>query len=230
MALTALTTAALLPNIRLGHTVASLGYPDMIAPPEMLERLMGDRYKVVKFRPDSDRICNLHGLPQRPIPDAASVFEALGATLDVYDIVQHRGDEILCDLNDPMKTPVYDFVLDVGTAEHCFNIGQAMKNMTNMVAQGGMIFHGNPYNSGNHGFYGLNPTLYWDWYTQNGFEIMYIKLTRAKSDEPSDVPPTARFKCEISEVNIFAAAQRKEVKPLVWPVQTKYKGSIGSKT
>jgi hypothetical protein len=228
VALTALITSMLAPRLKQqGARVASMGYPDMVAPPELLEELMGVRYGALKYRDDSERICRWHGLKSRPIPDAHSFFGLMGASLDVYDIVETRGGEILCDLNEPMAHTVpYDFVLDVGTIEHCFNIGQAAKNMAGLLGKDGVIFHSNPHNSGNHGFYGLQPTWFADFYGQDGFKLLFCKLMQKGSEEPVDVPLTGRFSCGAPEVNIFAAAQRVEVKPMKWPTQTKYQQII----
>jgi SAM-dependent methyltransferase len=230
MALTPLTTAKLLPMLKPGHRVAAMGYPDMIAPPAMFERALGERFAEVTYRPDSEAICKRHGLPQRPIPDAKSVFELLGAKLDVFDIVQERGDEILCDLNDPLdRYAEYDFVLDVGTLEHCFNIGQAGRNMAGLLKDGGVIFHGNPHNSGNHGFYGLQPTWYADFYGQDGFELLYCVLQQRGTEEQLEPTLTGRFSLPAAEVNIFAAARRTAILPIQWVTQTKYKSLIGAK-
>ena len=226
MALTALTTSMLLPQIKPGALIASMGYPDLIAPLDLFEKLLGVRFRAIKYRKDSERICKWHGLKTREIPDADSVFEILGAKLSVFDIVETRGGEIICDLNEPLGLKEhYDFVLDVGTMEHCMNIGQAAKNMAGLLREGGLIFHGNPHNSGNHGFYGINPTWYHDFYSQAGFELLFCKLMEKGSDEPVDVPLTGRFSCGAPEVNIFATARRNEIKPIIYPQQTKYKGS-----
>jgi SAM-dependent methyltransferase len=223
VALTSLITTMLAPRIKPGHRIASMGYPDMIASPDVLETVLGVKYGALKYREDSEKICKWHGLPKRPIPDAASFFELFGATLDVFDIVETRGGEILCDLNEPLAvTDGYDFVLDVGTIEHCFNIGQAAKNMAGLLNEGGVIFHSNPHNSGNHGFYGLQPTWFADFYGQDGFKLLFCKLMQKGSEEPIDVPLTGRFSCGAPEINIFAGAQRVSVKDIRWPMQTKY--------
>ena len=226
-----------MPMLQPGHRVAAMGYPDMIAPPSMFARVLGD--KQIKYREDSVNICKRHGLPQRLIPDAKSVFEAMGAKLDVFDIVQERGDEFLCDLNEPFPERFmgsadgppgyYDFVLDVGTIEHCFNIGQAARNMAGLLKEGGIIFHGNPHNSGNHGFYGMQPTWYADFYGQDGFDLMYCVLQRRGTDDYVDAPLTKRYSLPEAEVNIFAAARRTAIKTIQWPTQTKYKKLIGAK-
>lgn len=217
MALSLSQTEAVRRLIRPGMKVSSLGYPDIIAPIEMAG---------LEYRSDSDAICMRHGLQLHPIPDAHSFFKLLGAELDVYDIVQERGSEILCDLNRPMvPRGTYDIVLDVGTAEHCFNIGRAMINMASMVKEGGWIIHENPANWGNHGFYNLNPTLFVDFYDQNGFQVEELALV-TRDGHRYQVPPVQRFRFPNEEVNIFFLAKRTKIQTFQFPVQSKYKKLI----
>lgn len=217
MALSITQTAALVGIIENGMHIASMGYPDLIA---RIDDVPG-----LKYRADSSAICRRHGLKQRLIPDAHSYFELQGCTLDVYDIVQERGSEILCDLNKPIEAiapfGTYDIVLDVGTVEHCFNIAQAVMNMAGMVKEGGYILHENPFCMGNHGFYGLNPTFYADFYAANGFKLLECRLVTRDGRE-AIVPHTQRFKFAGEEANVFAMAQRLEIKPMVYPMQSKY--------
>jgi len=213
-----------------GMRVASFGYPDIIAPMKMIETILGDKWTLLEFHQDSEAICRRHGLPKRDIPDAESFFNLKGCTLDVYDIVKERGCEILCDLNvSPEdggqfdgKHHLYEIVLDVGTAEHCFNIGQAMFNMAGLVKEGGYIIHENPFLMGNHGFYGFNPTFFSDFYEQNGFKLLECNLT-TKDGRKADVPYTKRFKYEGTEINVFALAQRIRIQSFIYPTQTKYR-------
>lgn len=207
-----------------GEAIASMGYPDIMYPPEKLAGLLNG--KTIKYREDSEKICARHGSKPHEVPDSESLFEAFGLALDVYDIVQERGDEILCDLNYPLPDRVcgqYDYVLDVGTAEHCFNIAQALVNMACLVKVGGTIFHENPYNWGNHGFYNLNPTLFHDFYTDNGFEIVEMKLME-RDGKMYEAPSTKRFQFGGGEANLFTIAKRLEVKEMTFPTQTKYRG------
>jgi len=222
LALSVSQTIALKSILKPGMRVASMGYPDLIAP---IEDMLG-----LKYRDDSEAICARHGLKLRRIPDAESYFSLMGCTLDVYDIVQERGSEILCDLNyawgrngqfDPQMD--YDIVLDVGTVEHCFNIGQAMFNMAGLVKVGGYIIHENPFLMGNHGFYGINPTFFVDFYEQNGFKVIECKLTN-KNGDSLEVPHTKRFRFGgDDEVNVFCLAQRMKVQSFIYPTQSKYK-------
>lgn len=219
MALSLTMTDAL--RLKPGMRVASMGYPDLVAPLDMLERAFGSM-DGAEYRADSEAICKRHGLEPRKIPDAHFLFAKAGCRLDVYDIIKERGCEILCDLNFEMAQTVgYDIVLDVGTSEHCFNIAQALMNMAGMVNEGGVIIHENPFNWGNHGFYNLNPTWYADFYEANGFEVMDCRLA-SRDGRGAAVPHGSRFKFTAEEVNVFAMARRVEVRPFVFPVQRKY--------
>ena len=226
MALSVSQTVALHGLLKPGMKVASMGYPDIIMPFATIEHLFGSCNDIA-FREDSEEICKRHGLkPSQRIPDAHSLFGLLGCELHVYDIVRERGCEIICDLNEPLDRAFnYDIVLDVGTAEHVFNIGQAMKNMASMVKMGGYIIHENPFCMGNHGFYGLNPTFFADFYAVNGFELLECKLVNRQGDAYS-VPPTKRFRAVGEEMNVFAMARRVVIQTFVWPVQSKYAGLI----
>jgi len=231
MALSISMTGEIAKLLKPGMRVASWGYPDMIAPESMIRHMAGEHFPGIVYRSDSDAICQRHGLKPRLIPDAEAFFEMLGCELDVYDIIQERGCEILCDLNESIRTrnfklprieeEAYDIVLDVGTAEHCFNIAQAVKNMALLVKLGGHIIHENPFNCGNHGFYSLNPTWYADFYTANGFEIIECRLA-LKNGRGAEVPRTKRFVAVSEECNTLAVARRVEVRPFIFPVQSKY--------
>ena len=216
MALSLLQTEAVERLLKHGMRVASLGYPDIIADIKM---------EGLQYRTDSRTICKRHGLAYHPIPDAHSYFSMKGCQLDVYDVVKERGCEILCDLNHGFTGNLYNVVLDVGTAEHCFNIGKALINMAGMVKEGGWIIHENPSNWGNHGFYNLNPTLFYDFYTDNGFEVEELKLV-SRDGRVVQVPPIQRFQFPAGEFNIFCLARRVEAKPFRYPVQSKYKKLI----
>lgn len=227
MALSVSQTRALVPLLKPGIKIASMGYPDMIAPEGMIINLVGAHQALYEYRQDSEAICNRHGLAVRQIPDAKSVFESAGCKLHVFDIVKERGEEILCDLNLPFSyyrhnLETYDIVLDVGTVEHCFNIAQAIMNMASLLKEGGHIIHENPFNWGNHGFYNLNPTFFADFYAANGFDVLRLDLT-TRDGHCVTPPPTSRFIAPDGEFNIFCHARRtKLVKQLTYPTQTKY--------
>jgi hypothetical protein len=112
--------------------------------------------------------------------------------------------------------------------EHCFNIGQAMMNMASLVKLDGMIFHENPFIMPNHGFWSVNPTVYADFYEQNGFELVGCSARIGKLDDAAieDVPIKVRFNLRAELATLMAAAVRIEVQPLKFPVQSKYKSAL----
>jgi hypothetical protein len=84
-------------RMRPGQRVAAFGYPDITASEDDIAPLLNG--KSICYREDSEAICKRHGLPNRPVPDADSFFNAFDVHLDVYDVTQERGNELLCDLN-----------------------------------------------------------------------------------------------------------------------------------
>lgn len=227
MALNPAMMKALCERIIPGARVAAMGYPDLDYPKREIEKLLGAKIYQLKYREDSEAICKRHGLAPQKIPDAASLFGLLGATLDVFDIVENRGGEIICDLNYPLDekhAQKYDFVLDVGTLEHCFNIAQAAVNMAGLVKEDGTIFHENPFLMGNHGFYSLNPTFYADFYAANGFNLLFCQMV-SRTEMSTNIPPTGRFLWERGDTNILAYARRDAILPFVYPTQAKYRNA-----
>jgi SAM-dependent methyltransferase len=226
LALNPVALEKLLGKLKPGDAIASMGYPDIIFPPEGLAQLVGPRIEKLQYREDSDDICKRHGLKPHKVPNAESLFELYGATLDVFDITDERGCEIILDLNYPLPANAvgqFDYVLDVGTLEHCFNAPQAMVNMAAMLKVGGIIIHENPFNWGNHGFWNLNPTLYHDFYTDNGFEILELKIL-TRDGRVAEAPMTKRFQFLEAEANCFVIAAKVEDVETTFPKQSKYRG------
>lgn len=226
MALTATLLGELLKRIEPDKAICSLGYPDITADFAPIRERLGERVLEVKWREDSETICKRHGVPKRDIPDSESLFEAFDCTLDVFDIVQERGTEIVIDLNYPVPDNAvaeFDYVLDVGTLEHCFNAPQALYNMASLAKVGGYVLHENPFNWGNHGFWGLNPTLFEDFYTSNGFEVESCWLCPKGTGDAYEAPRTKRFVYTQGEANLVTVAKRVAEVEFSFPTQTKYR-------
>ena len=211
------------------QTVLSLGYPDILALPEELAALFGaELLPAFEFRDDSSQIARWHGLPESTrIVEAEHFLALLGYDLEVLDVVQARGGERVHDLNEPVPAQLhqrYALVIDPGTLEHCFNIAQAAKNLAEMVALGGCVFHGNPLNMFNHGFYNLNPTWYHDFYVANGFTVQLVEGVAQPTRQLTrfEVPLTGRFTGVPPESSLYVLARRDTDRPVHWPTQTKY--------
>jgi hypothetical protein len=206
----------------------SLGYIDFVVSKDDVARAFGPEVAAqVEIREDSHTIAAWHG-SQSTVIDADSLWRALGFEAHYLDIAAIRGGEIVQDLNEPLAPELvgaFDFVVDSGTLEHCFNIAQAVANVANAVRVGGIVHHGNPLVMINHGFYNFSPAFYHDFYNANGFKLidMYsveqppgqVRLTRL------DGVQRVKFADPIEKV-IQVLAQKIEQRPIVWPMQTKY--------
>ncbi|MFT3752552.1 MAG: hypothetical protein QM800_06625 [Paludibacter sp.] len=211
--------------------VLALGYPDILASPaELLDTLGPQIFERLQFREDAAEIIAWHkvgDLTDR-IASTESLFTAWGMELEVSDIVEARGGELILDLNEPCAEHLhgrYHLIIDSGTLEHCFNIGQAARNVANLTAVGGYILHGNPLNMLNHGFYNLNPTWYADFYQDNGFDIVYLKAMSGtlRDAKVHEVPMYKRFVDVPADSTMNCIVRKRRQRPVRWPVQTKYK-------
>jgi len=191
--------------------VLSLGYPDLAVSPEKIEKLFG--YKPTRFTDANKR----HDMKDR-LPDSEELFEKLGVNLTVVDYIRERGIEKIANLNEPHDFGKFDLVIDPGTLEHCFNIGQAMLNAANAVKVGGRVFHISPMTMLNHGFFNICPTFHHDFYSQNGWVIEDMSATPAS---PQAVKVTGRFSIHMEYV-IRCLARKQTDAPLKFPIQTKY--------
>ena len=195
--------------------VLSLGYPDLCIDNDEAQAVFG-----VKPRRWTDRN-RVHKI-EHPLPETEHLFKARCEFVCV-DIVKLAGCEEIRDLNYPQAMGEFDLVIDPGTTEHCFNIGQAILNAAGAVKAGGRVLHLSPVTMVNHGFYNPCPTLWHDFYDQNGWEIEHFTL-RHKDTLPFDVRRHWASRSTLpSEVGICFMAKRLAVKPLAYPVQTKYR-------
>lgn len=208
-----------------------LGYPDMLVTEPQLVSLCGpDILDRITFREDSESILRWHKLEGSAtrLAETRSLFEAMGIQSDFVDIVASRGFEIVLDLNQPLAPELagrYDLVYDGGTMEHCFNVGQVMRNITAFARVGGAIIHVNPINYYNHGFFNFNPTFYHDYYNQSGHRLAsdFFALHGPVLDSRSvSLPATAGFRTVPERSALLVVAEKLHDGPAAWPTQSKY--------
>jgi hypothetical protein len=219
-----------------GGTMCAAGYPDMLVGEAMIAQALGaEVMKTIPVHADSEKMRAWHGvgnlLPR--ILDSGAILSALGYRLTVIDVQRVRGDETVIDLNLPLPpdfSDTYDLVLDTGTCEHCFNIGQAALNLASLVKQNGLIIQGLPLNMYNHGFYNVCPTWFHDFFPANGFEVVLLYGVTDWLTQPKvfELPPYARFNDAPKNSGIVVVARRREVKTIQFPTQYKYRVSPGS--
>ena len=207
-----------------------LGYPDMLVTEAQIATICGpDAIARLQFRDDSESILRWHSLAGQMtrVAETRSLFGVLGIECDFVDIVASRGFEIVMDLNQPAPAEMqgrYDIVYDGGTMEHCFNVGQVMRNIFGFARVGGFIVHVNPINYYNHGFFNFNPTFYHDWYAQSGNAIVspfYAMHGPVIASRLATLDATRSYAAPERSVMLVAAMKNKAETP-AWPMQTKY--------
>lgn len=76
----------------------------------------------------------------------------------------------------------FDLCINHGTAEHIFNIANVFRLMHDATADGGVMIHESPFTGWvDHGFYSLQPTLFWDVAAANGYEVVGMWLEHLAS-------------------------------------------------
>ena len=131
---------------------------------------------------DNCRVCKVKLAGERP--DLSALWELprifFKAILDVrkYTAIDLSGSEaaLKLDLNQPVELGCqYDLVLDLGTAEHVFNVYQFFKTVHEWTTPGGIMVHILPFQGWvDHGFYNFHPTFYFDLAAANKYELISL--------------------------------------------------------
>ena len=208
--------------------IACLSYPDILMSPEEIVSAFPEVEGMpLTVRPDSDKICRWHGLTdQIEITETASLFDAIGFTADFFDVAKIRGSEIVVDLNESLDLKYqndYDLVIDTGTLEHCFNVGNAIVNMCKLVRPNGILITQAPMSKMNHGFWNFSPCAYHNFFTQNRWKIYYIEAYGRIDGVMKSFHPemNSRFLAPPESI-IIACAQKLSDSTTKFPVQQKY--------
>lgn len=142
-------------------------------------------------------------------------------TLDLFD------DEASYqfDLNNPApKEHVnkYNAVIDIGTIEHIFDTKQVLDTSFNMIKSGGIYMLHTPANGLYlHGFYTISPEIIELVLLNNGFEILYFKISDILGKEVT-LPDTFDV-MQPSLVMWVIARKIKEVDGFINPQQSLWK-------
>lgn len=202
-------------------SILCLSYPDLLVKESTMKELYpGVELPEVK---NAEEVAGWHNW-QGKIYDTEAVFAHMGLVPDFIDVKAWRGPEVVVDLNKPQKMGQYEFVLDPGTLEHCFNIGVAAMNAIKAVKMGGYIIHTNPMTMVNHGFYNLCPTFYYDLYTQNGFEVEVLKglVGHPAMRAENELHPHNRVALAQEVTSLVVAKRLFSMLPTM-PIQEKYR-------
>lgn len=156
-------------------------------------RLLADFVGFQLFEPSG---CEILDLNEKITDDY--FFKSIGFS-DVLSVeygVSESADYVL-DLNNEVEEYLFnkfDLIYDGGTCEHIFNIPVCFSNICKMLKTGGRIIH-EAGSSGtiDHGFYSMQPTLFYDFYITQNFLINSCKVVVLNKD--------SRFNSLAEEIN-----------------------------
>jgi hypothetical protein len=148
-----------------------------------IEVVIADMQAMIEDQPRREAIiAAIRAAAQSRQPDAAfdfakAIYRALFDPVRIDAIDFHGTAAALkLDLNEPSALErQYDVIINTGTAEHIFNIGQVFKTMHGCTKPGGPMFHESPFTGWiDHGFYSLQPTLFFDLAAVNRYDLLGI--------------------------------------------------------
>ncbi|MEM1185155.1 MAG: hypothetical protein AAGI53_09160 [Planctomycetota bacterium] len=212
--------------------VLFLGYPDILGTPENFDRALGpERASRLEPRPNADATVTKTRAERRGakfIPSIESLAAILGFEVRCSDFARHEGSEVILDLNDapdPANENTFDIIVDPGTCEHIFHIGNALTVIERFIRVGGSVIHLTPVSMGNHGFYNVNPVLYIEFYHANGFVDIEYEISPLMNLDDTALathPGLGRFKLEPECAMHFTARRVTRPDETQVPIQSHY--------
>ena len=221
--------------------LASAGYPDLLLRNSDIVSSIPD--SLSSFVVNNSAALRWHNLESNHYSyfSFEKFIQSRGWVFNYFDIDQGTGacsDRfIYLDLNDPISNELYssfDILIDSGTAEHCFNIGQVFENYYHLLKPGGVLLQYIPFLSPNHGFWSANPTLIHDLSLCNPIKLLKLSIECYPTYKdyfnctPSflDFHPTSRFLLNpdiVNGVSLMLFVYKKTAKSMFkFPIQTKY--------
>lgn len=182
------------------------------------------------------RLAQLDENPQRKwdLFDRAKLFYEIFFAPTEVQAVDFTGSPIAqkLDLNGPIKlNRKFEVTINHGTAEHVFNIAQVFRTIHEYTVASGTMIHEAPFSGWiEHGFYNLQPTLFFDLAEFNQYEIraMCIQDLPARTALPlksrQDVIDLAKAGKIPGNSLLFVAFRKSRFdRPFQFPIQGYYR-------
>ena len=170
-------------------------------------------------------------------------FKLLGFTeVHSVDYFDNEKPTFVLDLNKRIPASMegqYDLVSDAGTLEHCFDVKEALFNTVRLLKPGGHVCFCAPMSGYvDHGFYSFSPTLFRDFFGQNGFDRMQLDIladngnnANLKTRRYDYAPGTAEIIRDLFKISgiFFLARKGTSAEPRV-PIQGYYRAEFGGES
>jgi len=159
-----------------------------------LETLIRDAKQWTSPEQWSDIADEIHAAVDGPqqLFDLAKAFYRVLLQPASMTAIDYQGTETAQrqNLNCPLALPrQYGVVVNLGTAEHVFDIARVFRSIHDATAPGGIMVHHLPLSGWiDHGFYAVNSTLYWDLAAANRYEIGLVAYTEIKPPRIIELP------------------------------------------
>lgn len=179
--------------------------------------------------------CGFEANGHNPFEIAKLIYADLFAPKRIVSVdIQGTSQSLKFDLNNPIHVRgQFDVVMNHGTAEHIFNIGQVFKTMHERTNVGGLMIHEAPFTGWiDHGFYCLQPTLFFDLAAANSYRIERMVIEEIKTKVMVDVTCRddvhLRHECrELPDNSMLFVAMTKTLdEPMKLPLQGYYNQTL----
>lgn len=170
-----------------------------------------------------------------------NLFKQLGASqVDSIDASDYEGASIIHNLNDPIPPELqrqYSCVVDFGSLEHVFNFPGALKNATDLLADGGHLLSITTANNFmGHGFYQFAPEAFFGYLAKNGFADIEIYMILYRNlpywfrvSEPRQIGNRVEL-VNAEPVQMGILARKVEHRPqAIFPIQSDYHDAFWQK-
>ncbi len=163
------------------------------------------------------------------------VYEMFFAPVEMQAVDFGGSDTALrLDLNYPLElSRRFEIVINHGTAEHIFNIGQVFKSIHDYTVPSGLMIHESPFTGWiDHGFYNLQPTLFFDVAERNQYVVCGMFATEIKTASirqiktRDDVYQMAQEKLFLDNSMLLTVMKKMTDLPFQIPIQGYYRESL----
>lgn len=228
----------------LADPLLTLGVQDIHASYEQLEQLFAHEgvtpcpVAPEERVPSTSLLFQRSGIQNHDLLHEQTFYRMLGIKdYQAMDAFTSEGASLAHDLNQPVPLSWhgrFGTLLDSGTLEHVLDVRSTLANIMALLRVGGTVIHISPLAGwANHGFYQISPTLYYDFYPENGFSIRAsytIELPTPGVKAPGKFVPyefrwQEHFKTQPDRryLLVFIADKHKTCDRLTIPTQAKYR-------